>query len=737
SLILVSIVAIALLDLFFDEDLELAVYVAEAVVVAGGTFGVLLGMALLHRRLASASQTCEQRLQEVLNEKSAQLRLLTLKLNSRPQAWSVPKFGIAVQPDMQEFLALTKARVEDLGTSVGTESTQTDDALERDDAKDGDAEDGDAEEGAEESHESKKRTVVGQAVSLDPSCPVPADPEDLLTPLREAGHLGDVERRKGKPDGWLERSCEGFKDEDKWLPADMEASTPMPLRHPDKMRNQRFSRKKTLDFLEPGPRKFPPRVSCNNGCVKGTLGSDALQARMLLLHWPFLETMMEQLNQEMGEEAPSFAINILASCRWGMPVEAAFSRLPCGSIGAKVLILHAEKGGPGKRRHAAEPDFLGFLPGRPASERFRGDPRLRLLLLGHVADIVVPLILTLLLPRRPGQPAGKVRDNRTLCAEMLRIFRTHFESDGPGALTSGLQTILRVQNLDLGQVNRAEAAELGVGGKGQNAAKAAKRWAAALKQPLEVSVAQFLGGFTGAEVLRMQKAEGIAEITEPGATTRQLVTLIDFAADTPRVSELIAPSAELPAAAAAALLRRAEEAAQGASGVLLMGTWPSGVDRDFYLRVARAARTAAADSAWVLLDAAKPIEDVRFLLEAGDVDIYKVSQDQVLEAMQQAFERFPGVKHLAITDGPRAAYLHSRCSQPLRFELPVVDCLNPIGAGDTVAGVLMASLCSGANMQEAMTLGLAAGCAKVQSFGQGGHFEVEKMLSIKAAIKAT
>ncbi|CAJ1445415.1 unnamed protein product [Effrenium voratum] len=176
SLILVSIVAIALLDLFFDEDLELAVYVAEAVVVAGGTFGVLLGMALLHRRLASASQTCEQRLQEVLNEKSAQLRLLTLKLNSRPQAWSVPKFGMTVQPDMQEFLALTKARVEDLGTSVGTESTQTDDALERDDAKegdtkegdakdgdakDGDAEEGDAEEGAEESHESKKRTVVG------------------------------------------------------------------------------------------------------------------------------------------------------------------------------------------------------------------------------------------------------------------------------------------------------------------------------------------------------------------------------------------------------------------------------------------------------------------------------------------------------------------------------------------------------------------------------------------------
>ncbi|CAJ1365157.1 unnamed protein product [Effrenium voratum] len=44
-----------------------------------------------------------------------------------------------------------------------------------------------------------------------------------------------------------------------------------------------------------------------------------------------------------------------------------------------------------------------------------------------------------------------------------------------------------------------------------------------LEMPPEVAVAQFLDGFTGAEVLRMQQAEGITEITEPGATTRQLV----------------------------------------------------------------------------------------------------------------------------------------------------------------------------------------------------------------------
>jgi hypothetical protein len=47
----------------------------------------------------------------------------------------------------------------------------------------------------------------------------------------------------------------------------------------------------------------------------------------------------------------------------------------------------------------------------------------------------------------------------------------------PGLLVLGLnpawQTILRLSDLDLGQVNRAEAAQPGTGGKGQNAAKAA------------------------------------------------------------------------------------------------------------------------------------------------------------------------------------------------------------------------------------------------------------------------
>eukprot|EP00439_Symbiodinium_sp_Y106_P000096 s5188_g1.t1 len=146
-----------------------------------------------------------------------------------------------------------------------------------------------------------------------------------------------------------DRSGEAFKEEEKWLPGDMDHSTPVPLRHAEKIRNQRFSRKKTRDFLE---RVLQHRVR----------GGDKLLCR------PFVETMMEVLHQELGEEeVTAFAVNIFASVR----------------------------------KYAAEPDFLGFL----------------LLITGQVADVVV-------------------RDNRSLCAELLRIFRIYFEvADGSTRVT--------------------------------------------------------------------------------------------------------------------------------------------------------------------------------------------------------------------------------------------------------------------------------------------------------------
>ena len=109
-------------------------------------------------------------------------------------------------------------------------------------------------------------------------------------------------------------------------------------------------------------------------------------------------------------------------------------------------------------------------------------------------------------------------------------------------------------------MNRAEAAVAGVGGKGQNAAKAAQ---ALLKlQPestLSVTVAQFLGGSTGDEIQRLLLQKGIQDITtRTDASTRQLVTLVDYpaAGSSPVVTELVAPSQPVDEVASREMLRR-------------------------------------------------------------------------------------------------------------------------------------------------------------------------------------
>lgn len=329
-----------------------------------------------------------------------------------------------------------------------------------------------------------------------------------------------------------------------------------------------------------------------------------------------------------------------------------------------------------------------------------------------------------------------------------------------GLLSLGLnpsqQTVVRLRSLDLGQVNRAEAAAPGVGGKGQNAAKAAATLLgdASSAKPTSVSVAQFLGGDSGSIIEKHLTSLGISQITQKvQAPTRQTMTLLDYPADKPRpeVTELVMPSAQLGQTEVDSLLAKVTSMLPKQKGILLMGSWPNGVDASFYSAVAQ----AKAEGATVLMDAFKPIDDVTEILLLGCVDCYKVnafeictlmgatgvkegqiSTEQVVDAIQRAFEKFPGVQSFAITDGPGRAYFFGREGKALQFTVPKVECLNPIGAGDTVAGVMMAAYCAGltSTMHEAMHLGLAAASAKVQSESEGGIFDVPEMYRLKELI---
>ena len=120
----------------------------------------------------------------------------------------------------------------------------------------------------------------------------------------------------------------------------------------------------------------------------------------------------------------------------------------------------------------------------------------------------------------------------------------------------------------------------------------------------------------------------------------------------------------------------------------------------------------------------------------------EVGEDDVNSACTAIFEQVPGLQFLALTDGPNPARVVSRGGESTMLAVPTgVECVNPIGAGDTVAGVMCAALCSNvaasaaldhASVAASMELGIAAASAKCESEGEGGTFALERMEGLLA-----
>ena len=84
-----------------------------------------------------------------------------------------------------------------------------------------------------------------------------------------------------------------------------------------------------------------------------------------------------------------------------------------------------------------------------------------------------------------------------------------------------------------------------------------------------------------------------------GATTRKTVTLINYQAGkaVPEVTELISPSGTITQGEIDKLYKELVACAPTFGAILLMGTWPKGVTRDFYAGLA----AAKGESSFVLL----------------------------------------------------------------------------------------------------------------------------------------
>ena len=290
-----------------------------------------------------------------------------------------------------------------------------------------------------------------------------------------------------------------------------------------------------------------------------------------------------------------------------------------------------------------------------------------------------------------------------------------------------LQKTLLLPHLRVGHVNRARQMLLTAGGKGIHCARAAN-----LHTPGSTTVAHFLGGANGDFVDRQLRAQQIPQLTvRIAGETRVCTTLLDEA--TGVMTELIDPSPPITPAERDEMVGRLVAALPGLAGLALNGTLPAGIAPELYARLAR-----AKGGALLLLDAYKDVADV---LATRQVDILKINREELREltgepdsdrAAATARARF-GVPVIAVTDGPHPARLYADGRTWALTLPPLPDLKNPIGAGDTVAAVMLLERLAGADAVEAFALGLAAASASCRAL-EGARYTLPAMRELRARL---
>ena len=277
-------------------------------------------------------------------------------------------------------------------------------------------------------------------------------------------------------------------------------------------------------------------------------------------------------------------------------------------------------------------------------------------------------------------------------------------------LVSGLnpawQKTLTFQRLVPDEVNRAETLHSIASGKGINFSRAVTLWG-----KCAVSVLHPLGGVTGKQIMESMGEEGLNSVSvTTGAATRTCCTLMSKADGT--ATEIIEPSGTITAEEYEKIMMTARLEISSADALAICGTYPPGIPEHCY---ADLIKMAAEQQKPVLLDAYKGIGNALF----SGVTILKINRSELLamtgentveEGIRACLKTYP-VKVIAITSGKDQAMIGTR-EKVTGIKIPqITNAINPIGAGDTCAGIFLSEYLCGAAPEEAFASGLCAATA--------------------------
>lgn len=289
-----------------------------------------------------------------------------------------------------------------------------------------------------------------------------------------------------------------------------------------------------------------------------------------------------------------------------------------------------------------------------------------------------------------------------------------------------LDYVVGVDDLRLGSVNRATREAIMPGGKGVNVSIVLRNLGH------ENRALGFVSGFTGAEIERMLRAQGIETdfISVEGGMSR-----INVKISSHEETEINGIGPAIPDAAVEELFGRID--VLGADDVLVVsGSVPASLPADIYERIlarleGRGVRVAV-DATRDLLVNVLPYRP--FLIKPNNHELGEIfgvelgSRDEVVPYARQLVER--GARNVLVSMAGEGAVLVTNSGDVLMSPSPEGVVVNSVGAGDSmVAGFIAGCLESDGDLERAFRMGLCAGSASAFSLGLAKREQVEELLA--------
>jgi 1-phosphofructokinase/tagatose 6-phosphate kinase len=287
-------------------------------------------------------------------------------------------------------------------------------------------------------------------------------------------------------------------------------------------------------------------------------------------------------------------------------------------------------------------------------------------------------------------------------------------------LNAAVDRTLLVPNFQVGQRHRASVGFLSAGGKGINVGRALKRLG------VPVVCTGLAGGRTGTLLVEELTQEGILnDFVRIRGESRTSTAVLDPTSNV--YTEINEWGPEIAEDELDTLREKLAYLTQGAEFVVFAGSLPRGVEADFFAEVVRDAgrrhQLAVVDTDGEPLrvgTAAEPYLVAPNVREAEELVGHEfVDEEDLAGALDEIAEL--GARNVLITreTGCYALLREDRNEVRLRAQVPELEPVSRIGAGDTLLAGFLAARAAGRSFEDAVRSAVATGAASVLEPGPG------------------